>query len=473
MSKKEKKAKHARDLQKQKEFDADLREILTEYPALDIDSICFAAPVYYPVALIKLIMDEKTFEEFDSIEAELLQFIDDIGPNADTIAEVMGLDASFVKKMIKILAGKELISEEGLTESGKESLENGVVISTKHTGQTFQMDAVNLKLLRLEEVLNEDDLKKRQDTDRSYGLLNCWHGISQDKLDAQLERIDIQEFVRTEKEVLPPNIISISEKCCEGIRYTKGYLLGCIYKDGNVEKERPVIFGKRKMISRKDGTEGRRYLRWIPFFVPDKVIRDLYQLPESVEESHSPMISTFYSDVRYLQKHEMFEIWDAENNERKQVDGFENTQRLYKQHLKANQIDVNSHIEFSMLDGDGFYRGMHVNLFSDTKIRNPVRILNWLRTLSTQKFIICSQLDWQGGIVVIRTQDDSLMLVCDLVKNNIEEHSFEEVKSYIEEMLPYKKDADSVEDIQQYQYTLADIAKVLGDNSIERYKREE
>lgn len=460
-------------MQKQKEFDADLKGIITEYPAINVDSICFAAPVYYPIALIKLIMDEKTFEEFDSIEAELLRFIDDIGPNADSIAEVMGLDASFVKKMMKILAGKELISEDGLTESGKESLEQGVVISTKHTGQTFQMDAVNLKLLRLEEILKEEDLKKRQDTDKSYGLLNCWHGISQDKLDAQLERINIQEFVRTEKEVLPPNIISISEKCCEGIRYTKGYLLGCIYQDGNVEKERPVIFGKRKIISKKDGTEGKRYSKWMPFFVPDKAMRDLYQLPESAEESHSPMISTFYNDVRYLQKREIFEFWDAEKNERKQVDGFENTQRLYKQHLRANQIDVDSHIEFNMLNGNGFYRGMHVNLFADTKIKNPVRILNWLQTLSTMKFIICTQLNWLGGIVVIRTQDEALIQVCDLVKKNIEEHSFEKVKSYIEEMLPYKKEADGAEAGQEYQYTFADIAKVFEDNSIERYKVEE
>lgn len=446
---------------------------MTAYPALDIDNIRFAAPVYYPIALIKLIMDEKTFEEFDSIEAELLQFIDDIGPDAGSIAEVMGLDTSFVKKMMKVLAGKELISEEGLTESGKESLAQGVVISTKHTGQTFQMDAVNLKLLRLEEVLSEDDLKKRQDTDRSYGLLNCWHGISQDKLDMQLEHINIKEFVRTEKEVLPPNIISISEKCCEGIRYTKGYLLGCIYREGNVEKERPVIFGKRKMISRKDGTEGKRYSIWMPFFVSDKAMRDLYQLPESAEESHSSMITTFYNDVRYLQKREMFEFWDAENNERKQVDGFENTQRLYKQHLKANQIDVDSHIEFNMLNGDGFYRGMHVNLFADTKIRNPVRILNWMQTLSTQKFIICTQLNWLGGIVVIRTQDESLMQVCDLVKKNIEEQSFEAVKSYIEEALPYKKEADGAEASQQYQYTFADIAKVFENSSIEMYKVEE
>ena len=461
-----------REIQKQKEFDSIIREILREYPSLCVDDICFAVPVYYPIALIELKIEEKLFEEFDGVEYELLQFINDIGPDVETLSETMGLDVSFVKKMMTVMAGTGLITDNGLSESGKESLSAGTKISTEVIGQTFQMDAVNLNLLRLEELVNEGELTKRQDTNNNYNLLNCWHSVSIEKLDSQLKSLDPKEFIVSEKELLPPNIHGIQSKRCKGLRYTKSCLLGINYKIGNTKKERPIIFGKRKLISQVDGNEGKRFSRWIPFSVPDEILKEKYGFPASIRISHSLMINNLYNDVRHKNNHEMCSVWDSKNEERINVDGFENTLSLYKQHLKYNQIDPDSHIDYKTLENRNVYQAIYIKIYMDTRIRRPSMLLNWLQNLSKQKAIVCAQLGWKGGIMVITTEDDDLLKLCNEVKDYVEQRSFETVKSYLEERMPYKSNNDIDNNDLQYTYTFADISKVFENNPIEDYKED-
>ena len=75
-----------------------LRDIMAQNPEIKPEDICFAASVYYPIADIDLRFEERTFEDFDSIEHDMLQFVAELGTDVDLLARTTGLSPSYVHK---------------------------------------------------------------------------------------------------------------------------------------------------------------------------------------------------------------------------------------------------------------------------------------------------------------------------------------------------------------------------------------
>lgn len=441
--------------QKQREFQVWLREILLTYPNLRADDICFAAPVYYLIALIELMMEEEIFEEFDSFEQDLMQFVEEIGANPEALATVMGLEPSFIRKLMRSLAGRGFLTEDGLTEIGRESLERGARISTKTVGQVFQMDAIHLRLLRFEELVDEDELSKRRETDRNCGLLSCWEGISKQEMDQQLAEIPKDDFLRTKSMIFPPNIREITSQKCKGLRFAKGCMLGLRYTIGNKRKERAVIFGKRRMRMTDRGKEGKRCNVWLPFSLPNKTMLEWCRFSEEIVVGYSDLVRVFYRKACEKQventKHD-------ENADRYQI-----TAEKYRNYLKNNHIDIDSHIEIDYILGDGIYRGMHVKLFMDTRINRPAGLLNLMQNLSARGADIYARFDWKGGIILFETLDEEFKHLADIIREVISVYSYEKVKQYLDDMMPYEKGDES------YAYCFGDIAAMLESDPIAKH----
>lgn len=441
--------------QKQREFHVWLREILLTYPNLRAEDICFAAPVYYPIALIELMMEEDIFEEFDSFEQDLMQFVEEIGANPEALATVMGLEPSFVRKLMRSLVGRGFMTEGGLTKIGRESLETGARISTKTVGQIFQMDAINRRLLRFEELLDEDELSKRRETDKNCGMLSCWDGISMLEMDEQLAEIPKEDFLRTRSMIFPPNIREITSQKCKGVRFAKGCMLGLRYTVRNARKERAVIFGKRTMRMTDKGKEGKRCNVWLPFSLPDETMLEWCRFSEEIVVDYSDLVRIFYRKACEKQVEHMTR---DENS-----DGYQITAEKYRNHIKNSHIDIDSHIEIEYISGDGIYRGMHVKLFMDTRINRPAGLLNMMQNLSARGSDLYVRFDWKGGLILFQTMDEEFKHLADIIKETISLYSYEKVKQYLDDVMPYEKGDAS------YAYCFSDIAAMLDREPIAKH----
>ena len=80
------------------------QEILETYPAIRPETVTFAAMVFYPLALIVVETQEKSFEDFEKIELLLLRFIQQ-GAGEKEISALMGLSLDYIRPLTRLLRG--------------------------------------------------------------------------------------------------------------------------------------------------------------------------------------------------------------------------------------------------------------------------------------------------------------------------------------------------------------------------------
>jgi len=244
-----------------------------------VGHFCFAASVYYPIADIDLRFEERTFEDFDSIEHDMLQFVAELGTDVDLLARTTGLSPSYVHKFLRVLEGYGHIDETGrVTETGRESLAEGKKIVCKHVAQKVQMDALSLHLLKVEELIREEDLYDRAHTEYKVGIIPCMDGVSRQNVADQLESADLMQLVAQDKGILNANVESIQSIACVGLRFVKCVMLA-LKKGASAsvfDPKPPIVFGKR-LVSEKG--KYRMTSVWKPFDITNQQtirVQDLF-----------------------------------------------------------------------------------------------------------------------------------------------------------------------------------------------------
>ena len=132
--------------EKKKRFDSindDLTDIMIQYPKITYNYIERFAPIYYPIAMIEVDLNERSFEDFEAIQLIVLKLYA-LGLNTpEKIANAAGLNSNYVRRMLKVLAGYGHIADGKVTELGKESITKGKKIELKRTASRFQVNALN------------------------------------------------------------------------------------------------------------------------------------------------------------------------------------------------------------------------------------------------------------------------------------------------------------------------------------------
>ncbi len=252
--------------------ETELRRILEMYPKLSVDDVTLFARVYYPVALVEFEMEEKSFEDFETIQKTVMQLIAAGVNDVRTIADTLCLTPDYIDGMVnRFLTGRGLIRDGSLTDLGRESLRQDNLLAQVTVRELFYIDALEGNLLRLPELVSEEKLRMRDNTDIAVGHLNLIDGVPASMLTDQLEKSGLSRYIAGKKqtEILAINRIDFKE-----LKYAEAYMIGIR------GFSRPVIFAKR---SPDPEDENDRHGKWLPFSVENARQRALLGLDSSVE----------------------------------------------------------------------------------------------------------------------------------------------------------------------------------------------
>ncbi|MGI6731308.1 MAG: hypothetical protein ACOX5F_05315 [Anaerovoracaceae bacterium] len=241
-----------------------LADIHQKYPNIKTTDIEKFAPVYYPIAIIEMDLEEKTFEDFESVQYSILNLVSLGITDYNVIAETLGLSPNYVFKIIRLLNGYGHMDGDGITEMGRESVREGKKIVKSQVWQKFQVDALNGTLLKVEQVVVENMLNEKNKTRMTIGHLNYLDGMSVEDISSQLEKNDYNSYIRQKSSILNTNVIKINNIRCLEVRYAKSYMIKVR------DCDEPIVFAKRYDSKQREVKE-RFY--WEPFSVESKAIQ--------------------------------------------------------------------------------------------------------------------------------------------------------------------------------------------------------
>ena len=467
-----------------------LREIMDQWSQVTPENICFAASVYYPIADIDLVFDERTFEDFDSIEYDVLQFIAELGADIELLARTTGLSVTYVNKMMQLLHGYGHIDAAGrITETGRQSLAEGKKVTCTQVSQKVQMDALFLRLLKVDEAIREEDLYERGHTEHRVGIIPCVQGVSRTIIKDQVKSIDLKRLIALDKSVLNANVEHIRSIECAGVRYVKSVML-CLKKetsDLGVAPDLPVVFGKR-LVPKK----GQHSLStvWMPFSIPNHQMSVLFgQLNERADISLSlEMLSggvsktTFDAGndkIRALCENVLKEQQESsctywEDKIPKKCDGREKSRAQYEK--KLNGIFDLSAASVTLVPYKQAYISMTVDFSAESIVRYNRELLDWLFSIGRRGGVVLSSDYWYGGFVRLKSDDPRIKELAERIADCIWARGFRFMQGHLaQEFSPrWRRQGEEPEDAveEELQGSIYErMVAALDEARLEQYDR--
>lgn len=251
-----------------------LDRILQQNPQIVTSRIELFSEVYYPIAVLEIDMTETTFEDFDLVPLSVLKFISAGIVAAGEIADLMGLSASYVQKIIDLLMGYGYVDSDGLTTIGVQALKIEKKVAHSAVKQRFQADAITGDLLRIGEQPFEADLQGREKTFFAIPHMPHIEGISVDEINRQLAETDLTRYKHYQGDVLNANLDTINSVECVGLEYIRAYMV----KMQGIDS--PFVFSYRYDSSKKGFNER---FRWQPMRMPCERAYTEYGFSKEIE----------------------------------------------------------------------------------------------------------------------------------------------------------------------------------------------
>ncbi len=249
-----------------------LGDICNKYPRLSYNDVVRFAPIYYPIATIEMDMDEVSFEDFEIVQHTVLKLVALGIEDADSIADLLGLNANYITGVLKLLIGYGHIENGKISSLGMESVQQEKKITKSRVKQKFQMDALNGTLLKINQLVTGSALNERSDTKMRIAHMDYLDGISVQSIKNQFQG-NSQHFLYQKSTILNTNVTNINDVTCIDVKYADGYLV-----QFNGIKE-PLIFAKRYDQSQKDR---KQRFSMKPFGIPSKMFAAKYALEEDI-----------------------------------------------------------------------------------------------------------------------------------------------------------------------------------------------
>lgn len=248
----------------------DIHEKYKKLPSADIEKF---APIYYPIAIVEMNLDEVSFEDFESVQYTILKLISLGVTNHVVLAETLGLSPNYVLKIIRLLNGYGHLDENGITELGRESISQGQKIVKSQVWQKFQLDALNGTLLKVDQTITDNMLNDRRQTNITIGHLDYLDGMSVQEISTQLAKNNLSKYVHQKSGIINTNVTQINDVRCTEVKYARCYLM----KVRNCDE--PIVFAKRYDCSKEDVKER---FSWQPFSVKSATILEKYEFETDI-----------------------------------------------------------------------------------------------------------------------------------------------------------------------------------------------
>lgn len=257
-----------------------IQEIFANYPKISPNAIDMMVPVYYPTAQILISFNEKTFENLETVPAYILRLIETGIQKPEMIADIMGLPRNYINGVLNMLRADGQANETNggkwtVPKSGKASLKENKLVKNLSTSAVFQMDALNARLIRLDDRVHTAVLRNKKYL-RNEAVIEPPEGFSTGQIEKDLmDNADI--FLRDNADLLHVNVTAINKISLSAMDYTDALLVQM--KD----EQLPLIFCRRKPAS-TTRVQKRIAAKVMPFSVPDQKMIEKYGL-----ESYLPV----------------------------------------------------------------------------------------------------------------------------------------------------------------------------------------
>lgn len=233
-----------------------LLEICRAYPMINPGEVEAFATVYYPLAIIEAGLSERCIEEFETVPHTVLRLIALSHVSPESIARLLGLGENYVEKVISLLISDGHVGPDGITELGRESLAAGKKITEVTQRQRFQLDALNLRVVRIDQTVEERYTLEKTYLKQVHTVLDYCAEVDEDSIKSTIESNAYEALMAQKKQVLHTNVTAVTDVCCVEVRYAKARLL-------KLKNRAPVIFCKRFDFTERFAAQ----YPWLPFAV--------------------------------------------------------------------------------------------------------------------------------------------------------------------------------------------------------------
>jgi len=265
-------------------------DILRQFPELaQLGELRGFSTVYYPVALLKMRLEEYSFEDFNAVEQSLLRFYSCGITTPQSLSKWMALPSErYIQERLSLMMAEGLIANGTVTEMGRESLEMGQKKQLYDAEQMFQADGVMGLLLPRAYQIKEDHLIPRSKTTGMLPHLAPAESILVDQIRRAIQGPEkIRDYKRYRKSILNVNVHQVTDVRFADLRYIKAILAWPQHSRA------PLLF----LPVFKKGEDGK-YQCDTPLYIPRSAS---YRLPklsqecEIVEDSKLEPLTNLYN----------------------------------------------------------------------------------------------------------------------------------------------------------------------------------
>lgn len=369
----------------------DIHEKYKKLPSTDIEKF---APVYYPIAIVEMNLDEVSFEDFESVQYTILKMISLGVTDHVVLAETLGLSPNYVFKIIRLLNGYGHLDGNGITELGRDSISQGQKIVKSQVWQKFQLDALNGTLLKVDQTITDNMLNDREQTNITIGHLDYLDGMPVQEISTQLAKNNLSKYVHQKSGIINTNVTKINDVRCTEVKYARCYLM----KVRNCDE--PIVFAKRYDSSKEDVKER---FSWQPFSVKNAVILEKYGFETDIP---------FNSDVarRYISQ-----LYSMLIERGKKVNLVEEIHYAMRKVYRFEEIGV----EIARTDGVVVPT---VNI--DERAFRIYRswIINFLIGIQNDGEYLITNEKLYGHVISLRTESLKLLDLAELISNKVDKY---------------------------------------------------
>lgn len=250
-------------------------EIVEDMPALaQLGPLQLCSTVYYPIALLKMRLEEYSYEDFDAVELSLLRFCSVGIHTPDKLCQWMGLPSQrYVSERLSILTAEGLLNNGQLTSLGRDSLQIGKKKQLYDAEQLFQADGILGLLLPKEYQRRVERLESREQTKKAYPHLMRSDSIAIDSIRSAIQGPGkIRNYKRYRKSILNVNVEQVQDVRFSELRYLRVLLV----KLQGIDV--PLVFLPHWKEKKGDRTQSSA-----PLYLPQSLISRLPALTQVAE----------------------------------------------------------------------------------------------------------------------------------------------------------------------------------------------
>lgn len=231
--------------------------------------------VYYPIALLRMRLEEYSFEDFNAVEQSMLRFYACGVTDAEELRQWMALPSvRYVQERLALLTAEGLIENGRVTAFGQDSLHLGQKKNLYDAEQLFQADAITGLLLPHEYQTRDDHLIDRTQTSSALPHMAHSESIALSTIQRAIEGPEkIRSYKRYRKSILNVNVNQVESVRVSDIKYIKALMAW------PVSSRVPLMF--LPYFKRSESGPSRHCD--MPLFIPESISYLLPELSEQVE----------------------------------------------------------------------------------------------------------------------------------------------------------------------------------------------